>query len=189
MGYETAILHTAARQLSIYYKNSDEIVQSVMNHALAAAGSAALSGALPGAGSTIALGVSTGIIVKMYISLGKMLGIHIGNGVLKAMASALVADIAGSATASLGASTILSFVPGIGTLGAAAITGITNFGYVYLAGIIYIKMIAKILESGKSISNMSEEEILKELKKTTNTVNMKEAMKEAKTAYKNSKKE
>lgn len=189
MGYETAILHTAARQLSIYYKNSDEIVQSVMNHALAAAGSAALSGALPGAGSTIALGVSTGIIVKMYISLGKMLGIHIGNGVLKAMASALVADIAGSAAASLGASTILSFVPGIGTLGAAAITGITNFGYVYLAGIIYIKMIAKILESGKSISNMSEEEILKELKKTTNTVNMKEAMKEAKTAYKNSKKE
>ena len=187
MGYETAILHTAARQLSVYYKNSDEIVQSVMNHALAAAGSAALSGALPGAGSTIAIGVSTGIIVKMYISLGKMLGIHIGNGVLKAMASAL--DVAGSVAASLGASTILSFVPGIGTLGAAAITGITNFGYVYLAGIIYIKMITKILESGKSISNMSEEEILKELKKTTNTVNMKEAMKEAKTAYKNNKKE
>ena len=80
-----------------------------------------MSGALPGAGSTIAIGVSTGIIVKMYISLGKMLGIHIGNGVLKAMASALVADVAGSVAASLGASTILSFVPGIGTLGAAAI--------------------------------------------------------------------
>lgn len=182
------LLYEAAHLLKQHYHNSEEIVQRVMHHAIAAAGSAAASGCLPGAGSTIAATISIGIIVKMYVSLGKMLGVKIGHGVLKALASAVVADLVGVVAASIAVTAVISFVPGIGTVGSAVLTGITSFCYVYLAGLIYIKMVGKLLNSGKSIENMSEQELKEALKETADSINMKDAMKEARSAYKDMKK-
>lgn len=182
------MLVMAAYGLKEYYSNSDDIVKSVLNHGMAAASAAALSGCLPGAGSTVAAFVSVGIILKMYVSLGNLLGIHLGNGVLKALASAIVADLAGSVAAILAVSAVISFIPGVGTLGAATITGITSFCYVYLAGIIYIEMIGRILKSGKSVDDMSEEEWKAAAKQVSDEMNMKDAVKEAQRAYKENKK-
>lgn len=183
----SGMLKVAAEALKEYYRDADDIVKSVINHAAAAAAAAALSGAVPGAGSTIAATVSIGIIVKMYISLGNMLGIHIGNGVLKALASAVVADLAGSIVAILAVSTALSFIPGLGTLGAAGITALTSFCYVYLAGLIYIKMVGKILSSGKSVNKMTEAELKAAAKQASDSMDMKKAIKEATSAYKSNK--
>ena len=181
------MLKLAAVALAGYYKDADDIVKSVINHAAAAAASAAVAGAVPGAGSTIAATVSIGIIVKMYVSLGNKLGIHLGNGVLKALASAVVADLAGSIVAILAVSTVLSFIPGLGTLGAAGISGLTSFCYVYLAGVIYIKMVGKILSSGKSVDNMTEEDLKAAARQTADSMDMKKAVKEATSAYKSNK--
>ncbi len=103
------------------------------------------------------------------------------------MASAIVADLAGSVTAILTVSAVISFFPGIGTLGAATITGITSFCYVYLAGLIYIQMVGKILKGGKPIENLSEEELKAMAKQVANDLNMKDAVEEARKAYKNNK--
>lgn len=181
------MLYMAANALKGYYNEADDIVKSVINHAVAAAGAAALSGCVPGAGSTIAASVSIGIIVKMYVSLGNMLGIHLGNGMLKALASAIVADLAGSVVAMLAVSTVLSFIPGLGTLGAAGITGLTSFCYVYLAGVIYITIVGKIVGSGKSVNSMTEEELKEAARQAAGSMDMKKAVKEATSAYKNNK--
>lgn len=184
----SAILKEAAYALKAYYRDADDLVQSVINHALGAAVSAAGSGCLPGVGSTIAAGVSIGIIVKMYVNLGKKLGVRLGEGVLKSVASALVADLAGAVAASIAVSAVISFVPGIGTLGSAMITGITSFCYVYLAGVIYLKMLGALLGMGKSVNNMSEEELKQAMKNATNSMNIKDVVNEAKGAYKENKK-
>ena len=181
------MLGMAAHGLKNYYDNSEEIVKKVMDYGAAAAGAAALSGCLPGAGSTAAAAISLGIIVKMYIRLGKLLGVHLGSSVLKALASAVVADLAGSVVAILAVSTVLSFIPGIGSLGAATITGITSFCYVYLAGIIYINMVEGLLKSGKSIENMTESELKAAAKAASDAMDMKAAVKEAKAAFKENK--
>lgn len=189
MGQESRLLYQAVRALESHYHAGGEIVQCVIHHATAAAAAAALEGVLPGAGSVAAAATSVGVIVKMYVSLGKKLNVHLGKGALKALASALVADLAGALTANLAGAVVLSFIPGIGSLGAAALTGMTSFAYVYLAGLIYIKMVAALLKSEKPIDQMSEDELVKMAKKTTSTVNLKEAVKEAGAAYKKSKKE
>ncbi len=184
----SAMLYVAANSLKEYYNNSEEIVQSVIQHAAAAAGSAALSGCLPGAGGAVAATVSIGIIVKMYISLGNMLGVKLGKDLLKSVASAVVADLAGSVVAILAVSTVLSFVPGLGTLGAASITGITSFCYVYLAGMIYLKMVAAILKSGKSVETMTESELKAAAKQASFGMDMKAAVREAKESFKKNEK-
>lgn len=122
----------------------------------------------------------------MYVSLGKMLGVKLGNGVLKSLASAVVADLAGAVAASIAVAAI-SFIPGIGTLGSAAITGITSFCYVYLAGIIYIKMLGSLLNKGKSVDSMLEAELKQAMRNTASSIDLNDAIKEAKKAYKDNK--
>ncbi len=183
----SATLYMAAHCLSDYYSNSDEIVKTVMNHAAMAAGSAALSGCLPGTAGAAAAAVSLGVVAKMYVSLGGKLGIRLNNGLIRALASAVVADLAGSVAAMLGVATLLSLVPGMGTLGAAGIVGLTSFCYVYLAGVLYIKMVAKLLETGKSIESMTKEELEDVMHRETDGLNMKSAVKEATSAFKASK--
>ena len=174
MGQESRLLYQAVKALEGHYQSGGEIVQCVIHHATAAATAAALEGVLPGAGSAIAAATSTGIIITMYVSLGKKLNVRLGHGTLKALASALVADLAGAFAANLAGAAILSFIPGLGSLGSAAITGLTSFAYVYLAGL-------------KSMNDLSEEELIKMAKKTTSTVNLKKAMNEIKSAYKSRK--
>ena len=183
----SAMLYVAAQSLKGYYGQADQLEKTVINHALTAAGAAALSGALPGAGSTAAAAVSIGAIVTMYVNLGNMLGIRLGKGLLRTLASAVVADLGGSIAAILLVSTVLSFIPGIGTVGAAGIMGLTSFCYVYLAGTFYLKMVAKIVKSGKSAENMSEEELKKAILQAAEGVDMKAAVKEAAGAYKKNK--
>jgi len=183
----SGMLKMAAYSLRDYYGHAEEIVQSVIDHAALAAAAAALSGVIPGAGSTVAATVSIGFIVKMYFSLGNMLGIRLGNGVLKALASAIVADLAGSVAAVLAVATALSFIPGLGTLGAAGILGLTSFCYVYLAGVIYIKMVSALLKSGKSVGRMTEEELKAAARREAGSMNMRAAVKEASSAFKASK--
>ncbi len=188
MGQESRLLYQAVKGLQAHYHEGGEIVQCVIHHASAAAVAATLEGVLPGAGSTIAAVTATGIIIKMYVSLGQKLDVHLGKGTLKALASALVADLAGVLAANLAAAAVLSFVPGLGSLGAAALTGMTGFAYVYLAGLIYIKMVSSLMKSGKSVDQMSENELIKMARETTCTVNLKDAVKEAASEYKKNKK-
>ena len=183
----SALLYLAANELKAYYTQADDVVRAVIGHAATAAGAAALAGALPGAGSTAAAAVAVGAIVTMYVNLGNMLGSRLGKGLLKSLASAIVADLAGSVAAALVVGTVLSFIPGLGTIGAAGIMGLTSFCYVYLAGILYIKMVTKIAKSGKSIEHMSEADIQRILRQETGGIDMKAAVKEAASAYKKNK--
>ncbi len=183
----SAMLKEAVYALKIYYYDSEEIVKTVIEFALAAAASAAASGCLPGAGSTVAIAVSLGFVVAMYVALAKMLGVEFGNGILKSIASAVLADLGGAIAAFVIVAAAISFVPGFGTIGAATITGITSFCYVYLAGMVYIKMLGTLLNMGKSVSTMSEEELKQAMKKEMDSLDMREAIKEAKCAYKQNK--
>ena len=162
--------------------NAEEIADIVMGHATATAISAAASGALPGAGSVIAMGIAVTSTVSMYGRLAKAMGVKLSNGLIRAVASAVVADVGASVAASLVAAAAISFIPGMGTLAASTLTAIANFGCVYLAGIIFVKMAAAL--GLRRMENMTETEMKEQVRRACSGINMRQAMKEAREAYK-----
>ena len=82
---------------------------------------------------------------------------------------------------SLVAAAAISFIPGVGTLAASTLTAIANFGCVYLAGIIFVKMAAAL--GLQKMENMTEAEMKVQARKACSRINMRQAMKEAKEAY------
>ncbi len=164
----------------------EEIAGIVENHAIATGLSAGAAGAIPGAGGTVAFGVSCASTVTMYGRLAKTMGVRLNNGMIKAIASAVVADLAASVTATVFATAAVSFIPGVGNMASATLTAITNFGFVYIAGIIFIKMVAALGVS--KVENMTEESLKSEAKKVRNGMNIKSVMKEAKSVFKKNRK-
>jgi len=167
--------------------DAEEIADIVGCHAMTTAVGAAASGAITGVGSVIALGIATTSTITMYGRLAKAMGVRLNNGLIRAIASAVVADLAAAFTAILVSTMAISFIPGLGNMTSAAINGITNFGFVYLAGLIFIKLVSKL--GVGHIENMSEEEIQHAAKDIRCGINIKAAMKEAKQMYKENKQE
>jgi len=162
--------------------NAEEIAGIVENHAVATAISAAATGVVPGAGGAIAFGIACTSTVTMYGRLAKAMGVRLNNGLIKAVASAVVADLAATVSATVAAAAAVSFIPGVGSMASAALTAITNFGFVYLAGIIFIKLLAALGVS--KVETMTAEEIGRQAKSIQDEMNIKDAMKEARSVYK-----
>ena len=187
-GMYGGILKIAVRQLNdtihqIGRKvNAEEIGDIVMSHAMVAAASAAASGILPGAGSLIATGIAVTSTVAMYGRLAHAMGVKLNNGLIRAVASAVVADVGASVAASLLAAAAISFIPGVGSLAASTLIATANFGCVYLAGVIFVKMAAAL--GLQKMERMTEAEMKAQAKKACSGIDMRQAMKEAKAAYK-----
>ena len=162
--------------------NADEIAGIIENHALATAVSAMAAGVIPGAGGGIAFGIACASTLTMYGRLASAIGVRLNNGLLKAIASAVVADLAAAIAATVTVAAAVSFIPGVGSMASATLTGITNFGFVYLAGIIFIKMVTSLGVS--RIESMSEDELKSQAKRVQSTIDVKSGMKEAKAAFK-----
>ena len=145
----------------LWDKNYNKIVQM---HAFGSAAAGAASGWIPGAGSIAALGISAGFIYGMYINLSKYLNIKWSKNGIKIVSSVILANIASSAAVYLGTSAAISFIPGIGSAGAIAITSGLNYAAVNLAAAIYGSMMGVLFNSKKNISDLSDVQ-LKELVK------------------------
>lgn len=162
--------------------NAEEIAQIVESHALTTALSAAASGAIPGAGGAIAMGIACTSTIAMYGRLAKEMGVRLNHGLIRTLASVVLADLAASVAVVIAAAAAISFIPGVGNMASASLTAITNYGFVYLAGLIFVKMVAALGIS--KIESLSESEIKEAAKEAQSSVDIKSAMKEAKQAYK-----
>lgn len=89
---------------------------------------------------------------------------------------------AASVAAAVAVAAAISFIPSVGSMASATLTAITNYGFVYLAGLIFIKMVAAM--GVTRIENMSENELKAAANDAQNGMDVKSAMKEAKQAYK-----
>ena len=162
--------------------NVEAISDIVEQHAFTTAVSAGAAGAMTGAGSTIAFGIACASTVVMYGRLAGAVGVRLNNGLIKAVASAVCADLSAYIATTLVASALVSFVPFFGNLSSATMTGIANFAFVYVAGVIFIKVISKFGIS--RIESMTQDELKAAAKSVKDEIDIKAAMKEAKESYK-----
>ena len=160
----------------------DEIAGIVQSHAVATSLSAAASGFIPGAGGVVAMGIACTSTITMYGRLAHAMGVRLNNGLIRAIASAVVADLAAAVAATLAASAAISFIPGVGNMASSTIIAATNYGFVYLAGLIFIKLVASLGVS--RMERMSESEIKSAAKGIQREMDIKQAMKEAKASFK-----
>lgn len=165
--------------------NSNNIAEIVSQHALATAAAAAASGVIPGAGGVIAFGLAIASTTTMYGRLAAEMGVTLKKGVIKALASAVVADIAGAVAVSLAATAAVSFIPVFGNMSAATLTAITNYCFIYLAALIFINVVARLGVS--RMTTMSEAELKAQAHTATKDMDVKAAVREAKGSYKASK--
>ena len=165
----------------------DKIVEIVQKHSLGAAASGLGSGWLPGAGSLIAAGVAAGFVWSMYYRINQELGIQTSKNLLKTIASAVLVNIGQYVAVLISASIALSFIP-VGNIGASVIIASLNYAAVLTAGVVYMKLMISLIQSGRDISGMTEEELKKATQKAASEIDVKGMLKSAQSEYKRARK-
>ena len=155
----------------------------ILTHACAAGAAAAVSGWLPGAGALAATAACSGFVVAMYVRLCRAMGIKMGQGMLRTLASILVADLSTTFAGSLVASTVTSLFPGLGSIAATVINATLNFGCVYIAAIIFARLLAVIYATGQEPERVDKADLEAYAKGIVADIDMKAAMKEARGAF------
>lgn len=181
-------LKLACDALRRYYSSKDyvehfeteKLANIVIAHAASAAVAAMAGGVLPGVAAVIASGIAVAAIWSMYYRIAKYLGIGLSLDTLKALASALNTNLVTQIGGVLLLDLAFSLVPGISIVAG----GLMNFVVVYVAGIMYLHMLADIFKAGKDPKSMDVEALKKAYSGSAAGVDVKAACSEAKSAFK-----
>lgn len=167
---------------------AEEAGDTILVCSIAAAASGIGSGMLPGAGSVVASIACVTAIWTMYVKINKHLGISVKDNILKSLASAILTNIiasAGSYILVLIGAVAISFIPGIG-YASTIIYGTLAFISVYASGILYIKILTRVMRAKKTLdlTDVNMEDIAKDV---VNESNVSDLLKEGKEVFKQTK--
>src|SRR6185312_745871 len=118
-------------------------------HARLAVGSALIP--IPGA-DMAAMAVNTW---TMYVRINKELQLPFGENATKSLAAGVMTNIGANAAGLMVFASATKFLPGLGTVGGAALMAATAYALTIAAGIVYMKTIAKLLRA-KSAHQVTE---------------------------------
>lgn len=123
----------------------------------------------------------------MYVRINRELGLPFSENVIKSIATGVVTNIGATAVGLIAAGAIMKLVPGLGSIGGAAVMAATMYGVTIVAGIVYMNAISRVLKN-KKVEDISEADLKAA---TGEEMNDKEALKDilkaARSGYKNSK--
>lgn len=179
MGAEASLLKSACDGLKGYYHNATECERIIVRRAGWSAIAGGLAGWIPGAGGAIAWTAGMGIIISMYVSINKRLGIKLSEAFLKGFLAVLVAEAGAYIGVSI-AEGVISFIPIAGQIAAGVMAVAAQFAFTYIAGYIYIQFLVKALKANVDIANLSEEEVTQFVKKTVEETDFDKLKEEAK---------
>lgn len=158
--------------LKAYYKQAEDVEKIILNCAMVAAGAAGVGGVIPVFSIPSMIVSCVGAVWAMYIKICNCLEIKLSENLLRILASAALSNIAVNLVSAFAAELIFSFVPGASIATSALIT----FCSVYLAGVMFVKMILAFAKQGKtgktleSVSQSTFEAVLKDQTMTKSDV-------------------
>lgn len=146
------------------------------------AGLAVGSVLIPIPGADVA--ASAANIWTMYVRINKELNLPFGENIVRSIATGVATNIGANAAALLVVGSALKFIPGLGSVGGAAVMAGTVYAVTIAAGIVYMKAITHLLKK-KTASSVSESD----LKSATDEIlrdksELKDILKDAKANYK-----
>lgn len=165
--------------LKVYYAQAENTEKIILSSALAAAAADAVGGMIPGLAIPATIISCFGAVWMMYGALCKELGISMKEHVLKLLAKAALANITANLGGILIATFASMFVPGASALVSAAV----SFIAVYLAGIVFLRLILKMAQKSSDPYTFSDISA-SEMREAARRVNVStDDLKAAKEAY------
>lgn len=195
MGFGTLLAH-ALKELEqvangiLSKDDAEEAGNTILVCSIAAAATGVGSGMLPAVGSIVASAASVAAIWTMYVKINKHLGISVKDNILKSLASAILTNIiatAGSFLLALIGAAILSLIPGV-NYASTIIYGTLAFVSVYASGLLYIKILTKVMRAKKTLDS-TDIDLDKLAKDTVNESNVSDILKEGKEMFEQTKKD
>ena len=178
---EKVLLTGLIKALGEYYEEADEIGKIIIQSAVVAAAAGAAGSVIPGLAIIGAITSSVGAIWSMYIRMCAKLGLKFGKDTLKALASAVVSNIVANIGGIIAVEIVSSFLPGI----SIAVGAVLDFCVVYLAGMMFLTLLLKMLKRYGSIENIPGKIDVNQAKKDIkwNKEDLKAGVHEATSAY------
>lgn len=130
----------------------ETLAETVKTHAKIAVGSAFIP--LPGA-DLVAAGAN---IWTMYARINKELDLPFAENVIQSIAAGAVTNLGGAVIGYMVVGSALKMLPGLGSVGGAAIASATIYGVTIASGIIYMNALKKLFES-KKVGQISDQDL------------------------------
>ena len=168
----------------------ESIKETINNFAIASAVAGLTAVVVPGVASIVAMLTQTGFVWATYVQINKTLGISMSEHTVKFLGSAIMTNIATNAGFTLAAyasAAVIAFIPLFGQAVAAATIAALGYMMVYVAAVIYLMLISKLMEYDGTLEvkeNDDTKHIIEELIKQNN---IKEIIKEGRDSYKKAK--
>ncbi|MEL6930264.1 MAG: hypothetical protein AAFO95_16735 [Cyanobacteria bacterium J06600_6] len=131
----------------------EKLAGIVKLHAGIAVGSAFIP--IPGAD----IAAAAGNIWTMYVRINKELELPFAENIIKSLASGVLTNLGSAALGYMVIGSAFKLIPGLGSLGGAAVMSATIYGVTIASGIIYMKAVSNLLNA--KASNQVNEENLK----------------------------
>ena len=168
-------------------KIGDAQFKKIVSDHAAAAAVAALAAAVPLVGTAVANFVAFGFICTMYVRLANYLEFSMSKGFIRALATSVISQIAAVTVARIAVGTVLSLIPGFGTVGAIVLTGATVYASTIVAAEIFKRIIVLMMDSDKDISSYTEEDLSHMVEESMSKDELKTCYKAATDEYKEKK--
>lgn len=194
MDIDHKLLHQAKELLEAMDKTADDnlpkdIAEIVKFHAKGATAAALASAWIPGAGGTAAVVTCAGFIWTMYGRIGAKIDLPISNNILKTLAFGAATNLAAGAIGAVLVSSAISFIPGLGNVGASVIMGGVAYALTLASGFVYLKTMTALFKKGLDPTKLSEEELKGVAKDVSKDSDVKDLLQQARKDFKSKKKD
>lgn len=167
-----------------------EIQDTINGFAIASAVACFFSSIVPGAAGIVAMLAQAGFVWATYLSINRILGLSFSENVIKTIASAILTNLvvnAGSLLLAGTASTVLSFIPVFGSAIAAAINCTMGYIVIFVAAILYLKLITKMAQDDGTIVLDESDSTKDTIRSVVKDADLGSLIAEGKDAYKKAK--
>lgn len=139
----------------------EDLLSLIKSHALGGAAAGLGIAWLPGAGSVICSAVAITALWSMYFRINKCIGLKTSKVFLRTIASAMLSNIAQSAILFVGGTALagLLSLTGIGGVASSVIMASLDYAVIYIGGLMYLKLLTKLMKAGQDPSHMRPEEM------------------------------
>ncbi|MEL6569332.1 MAG: hypothetical protein AAFQ22_13010 [Pseudomonadota bacterium] len=174
---------TAAKLVMAMNKSADsnldeKLADIVKTHSALAVGAAIV----PVPGADVAAAAAN--VWTMYGRINGELDIPFKENVIKSVAAGVATNIGGAAAGLVIAGTALKFLPGVGTVGGAAIMGATIYGITMVSGIVYMRALTA-LANKKNMADVTEADLKAATEEAmSDKSEIKDMIKESRKSYK-----
>ncbi len=165
----------------------ESIQATIKKFAIASAVANAIGGAIPGGVSVVASLVQTGMVVATFIQINRILNVSVQENIVKVMAVAFATGLVANASTMIvyyAAAAVISFIPIWGSAVAATASAAMGYIYIYVAAVVYLKLITNFVQPDGSIRISTPDEAKRIINDIMQKTDLSSIIKEGSSSYK-----